>query len=31
MPMKRRHFILPMLSAGLAGTLRSTKDSRAAT
>jgi bilirubin oxidase len=28
--MKRRHFILSMLSAGLAGSLRSTKDSRAA-
>jgi bilirubin oxidase len=27
--MKRRHFILSMLSAGLAGSLRSTKDSRA--
>ena len=27
--MKRRHFILSMLSAGLAGQLRSTKDSRA--
>ena len=29
--MKRRHFILSMLSTGLAGPLRSTKDSRADT